>query len=167
MKQSINETDYKPLGMYRTTPAIYDSMSEFEEDDAMEEVEEDISVPPNPTNFPTQATDQCGTEVRFPRIPQAQNPWSSKQGRPTTSPRESFAKKITPPNSAEPQMQTPSQTSSVRPRNARPHPGRMPTTPPPSLGRLQNSAARATGSRYHCLYPNRLSVLRHQRRSAS
>ena len=39
--------------MYRTTPAIYDSMSEFEDDDAQEEVEEETYVPPTPTTVPT------------------------------------------------------------------------------------------------------------------
>ena len=33
----INEADYKPPGMYRTTFPPYDSMSEFEDDDAHEE----------------------------------------------------------------------------------------------------------------------------------
>ena len=36
----------------------YVSMSEFEDDDAQEEVEEETFVPPNPTNVPTQATDR-------------------------------------------------------------------------------------------------------------
>ena len=49
----INEADYKPLRMYRTTFPPYDSMSEFEDDDAQEEVEEETFVPPNPTNVPT------------------------------------------------------------------------------------------------------------------
>ena len=54
----IKEADYKPLGMYRTTPAIYDSMSEFEDDDAKEEEEEETYSPPTrPTSQP-QVTDQ-------------------------------------------------------------------------------------------------------------
>ena len=49
----INEAEHKPPGMYRVTFPPYDSMSEFEDDDAQEEEEEDIHVPPNPSNVPT------------------------------------------------------------------------------------------------------------------
>ena len=37
----INEAEHKAPGMYRTTFSPYDSMSEFEDDDAQEEEEED------------------------------------------------------------------------------------------------------------------------------
>ena len=62
----LNEADYKPLGMYRTTPSYHDSMSEFEDDDAQEEVEEEISVPPNPTNVPTPGYRPVRDRSSFP-----------------------------------------------------------------------------------------------------
>ena len=39
--------------MYRVTVPPYDSMSEFEDDHAQEEEEEDTHVPPNPNNVST------------------------------------------------------------------------------------------------------------------
>ena len=65
----INEADYKLLVMYRTTPAIYDSMSEFEDDDAQEEQEKETYSPPTRPRSQPQVTNQCGTEARTHRIP--------------------------------------------------------------------------------------------------
>ena len=53
--------------MYRTTPAIYDSMSEFEDDDPQEEVEEETFVPPNPTNVQTPGYRPVMDRSSFPQ----------------------------------------------------------------------------------------------------
>ena len=54
----INEAEHKAPGMYRTTSSPYDSMSEFEDDYAQEEEEEETySHPTRPMSQP-QVTDQ-------------------------------------------------------------------------------------------------------------
>ena len=68
--------------MYRTTPAIYDSMSEFEEDDAQEEVEEDISVPPNPINVPTPGCQPVRDRSSFPTDSPSPEPMELETGAP-------------------------------------------------------------------------------------
>ena len=105
----INEAEHKAPGMYRTTPTIYDSMSEFEDDDAQEEVEEDISVPLNPTNVPTPDYRPVRDRSSFPPVSPSPEPMELETGAP-----DDFSQGVlrqedpTPPNSAEPQMQTPS-----------------------------------------------------------
>ena len=54
----INEAEHKAPGMYLTTPALYDSMSEFEDDDAQEEEEEETYPPPTRPTSQLQVTDQ-------------------------------------------------------------------------------------------------------------
>ena len=49
----INEAEHKAQGMYRITFPPYDSLSEFEDDDAQEEAEEETLSPPNQNNVPT------------------------------------------------------------------------------------------------------------------
>ena len=71
----------------------------------------------------------------------------------------------TTPNSTSPQVQIPTQSYPIRPRNARTHGGRSPTAFPPSLGGLQNGAPRTTRSRYQRFHSYRFSALRNQRRS--
>ena len=62
----INEAEHKPPGMYRVTFPRYDSMSEFEEDDAQEEEEEDLHVPPNPSNVPTPGYRPVRDRIWYP-----------------------------------------------------------------------------------------------------
>ena len=78
----INEAEYKTLGMYRTTPAIYDSMSEFEEDDTQEEVEEETFVPPNPTNVPTPGYRPGRDRSSFPPDSPSPEPMELETGAP-------------------------------------------------------------------------------------
>ena len=49
----INEAEHKAPVMYRITFPPYDSLSEFEDNDAQDEEDEDTYSPPNPTNVPT------------------------------------------------------------------------------------------------------------------
>ena len=68
--------------MYRTTPSYYDSMSEFEDDDAQEEVEEDISVPPNPTNVQTPGYRPVRDRSSYPPDSPSPEPMELKTGAP-------------------------------------------------------------------------------------
>ena len=103
----INETDYKPLGMYRTTPAIYDSMSEFEDYEAQEGVGEEISVPPNPTNVPTPGYRPVRDRSSFPPDSPSPEPMELETGATYDFSQGVLRQEDPPQNPAESQMQTP------------------------------------------------------------
>ena len=63
-------------------PSYYDSMSEFENDDAQEEVEKDISVPPNPTNVPTPGYRPVRDRSSFPPDSPSPEPMELEMGAP-------------------------------------------------------------------------------------
>ena len=62
----LNDAEHKPPGTSRITFPPYDSMSEFEDDDAQEEVEEEDFVPPNQTNVPTPGYRQAMDRSTYP-----------------------------------------------------------------------------------------------------
>ena len=70
------------MGLYRTTLAIYDSMSEFEDDDAHDEVEEETFVPPNPTKVPTPGYRPVSERSSFPPDSPSPEPMELETGAP-------------------------------------------------------------------------------------
>ena len=68
--------------MDRTTFPTYDSMSEFEEDDAQEEEEEDIHVQPNPTNVPTPGCRPARDRNSYPPDSPSPEPMELETGEP-------------------------------------------------------------------------------------
>ena len=62
----INEAEHKAPGMYRTTFYPYDSMSEFEDDDAHEEQEEETYSTPNATTVPTPGYREVRDRSSYP-----------------------------------------------------------------------------------------------------
>ena len=141
----------------------YDALSEFVDDDAQEEEEMDTYPPPQPDQRPNPRL-PTGEGQKFvpPGLPKTRTHGARNWRIRRLLPRSPSPRRPPTRDQTESQVQTPTQTHTVRPRIARPYCGRSPTTLPTSVDCLQGRTPRTSRSGYQRLHPDCVTALRNQ-----